>query len=132
VAGRGHGWTESEFRMTGIPCQEIGPRWRMRDEALTCIRGLWSPEPFSHDGEFYHFRDADLSPRPIQPRPPFVLGGGGKGLLRVAAKHADVVNIVADTGRAGYIALANPIKLTEDTYPPNLTLLPPQPAPTLP
>jgi len=116
VAGLGSGWTETEFRMTGIPFPEIGPRLRMLDEAITCIRGLWSPEPFSHDGEFYHFRAADLSPRPIQPRPPFVLGGGGKGLLRVAAKHADVVNIVADTGRAGYIALANAIKLTEDTY----------------
>jgi len=116
VAGLGSGWTETEFRMTGIPFPEIGPRLRMLDEALTCIRGLWGPEPFSHDGEFYHFREADLTPRPIQPTPPFVLGGGGKGLLRVAAKHADVVSIVADTGRAGYIALANAIKLTEDTY----------------
>jgi len=88
----------------------------MLDEALICIRGLWGPEPFSHDGEFYHFREADLAPRPIQAKPPFVLGGGGKGLLRVAAKHADVVNIVAETGRAGYIALANAIKLSSDTF----------------
>jgi len=116
VAGLGSGWTETEFRMTGIPFPEIGPRLRMLDEALTCIRGLWGTEPFSYDGEFYHFREADLTPRPTQSKPPFVLGGGGKGLLRIAAKHADVVNIVADTGRAGYIALANAIKLTEDTY----------------
>jgi probable F420-dependent oxidoreductase len=116
VTGLGSGWTETEFRMTGIPFPEIGARLRMLDEALTCIRGLWGAEPFSHDGEFYHFRDADLTPRPIQSKPPFVLGGGGKGLLRVAARHADVVNIVSDTGRAGYIALANAIKLTDDTY----------------
>src|SRR5262245_19820191 len=116
LAGLGSGWTETEFRMTGIPFPEIGPRLRMLDEALTCIRGLWGEEPFSHDGEFYQFRDASLTPRPVQSKPPFVLGGGGKGLLRVAARHADVVNIVSDTGRAGYIALANAIKLTDDTY----------------
>jgi probable F420-dependent oxidoreductase len=116
VAGLGSGWTETEFRMTGIPFPEIGPRLRMLDEALTCIRGLWGEEPFSYEGEFYQFRDASLTPRPVQSKPPFVLGGGGKGLLRVAARHADVVNIVSDTGRAGYIALANAIKLTDDTY----------------
>jgi len=116
LAGLGSGWTETEFRMTGIPFPEIGPRLRMLDEALTCIRGLWSEESFTHDGEFYHFREASMLPRPVQASPPIVLGGGGKGLLRVAARHADVVNIVSDTGRAGYIALANAIKLTDESY----------------
>jgi probable F420-dependent oxidoreductase len=116
LAGLGSGWTETEFRMTGIPFPEIGPRLRMLDEALTCIRGLWGESPFSFEGEFYHFADASLTPRPVQSRPPIVLGGGGKGLLRVAARHADIVNIVSDTGRAGYIALSNAIKLTDDTY----------------
>src|SRR4029450_9118358 len=42
IAGLGSGWTETDFRMTGIPFPEIGPRLRMLDEALTCLRGLWS------------------------------------------------------------------------------------------
>ena len=116
VAGLGSGWTETEFRMTGLPFPEIGPRLRMLDEALTCLRGLWGDGPFTFDGEFYHFRDASLVPRPVQARPPVLLGGGGKGLLRVAARHADAVNIVSDTGRAGYIAIANAIKLSDDTF----------------
>src|SRR5262245_20510369 len=116
VAGLGSGWTETEFRMTGIPFPEIGPRLRMLDEALTCLRGLWSGKPFRFEGEFYKFQDADLVPRPVQERPPVLLGGGGKGLLRVAARHADVVNIVSDTGRAGYIAIANAIKLSDATF----------------
>ena len=116
VAGLGSGWTETEFRMTGIPFPEIGERLRMLDEALTCIRGLWGREPFTFDGEFYKFDAADLSPRPVQDRPPIVLGGSGKGLLRIAARHADVVNIVSETGRAGYIALANAIKLSDETF----------------
>jgi probable F420-dependent oxidoreductase len=116
VAGLGSGWTETEFRMTGIPFPEIGPRLRMLDEALTCLRGLWGEGPFSFEGEFYRFQDASLVPRPVQARPPVLLGGGGKGLLRVAARHADVVNIVSDSGRAGYIAIANAIKLSDDTF----------------
>ncbi len=116
VAGLGSGWTETEFRMTGIPFPEIGPRLRMLDEALTCIRGLWGEAPFSHEGEFYRFREASLVPRPVQARPPILLGGSGKGLLRIAARHADVVNIVSETGRAGYIAIANAIKLSDDTF----------------
>jgi probable F420-dependent oxidoreductase len=116
IAGLGSGWTETEFRMTGIPFPEIGPRLRMLDEALTCVRGLWSGKPFSFEGEFYKFQEADLVPRPVQERPPVLLGGGGKGLLRVAARHADVVNIVSDTGRAGYIAIANAIKLSDATF----------------
>lgn len=116
VAGLGSGWTETEFRMTGIPFPEIGPRLRMLDEALTCIRGLWEQPGFTFEGEFYRFAQADLLPRPVQARPPIVLGGSGKGLLRIAARHADLVNIVSDTGRAGYIALVNALKLTDASY----------------
>ncbi|HZR83985.1 MAG TPA: LLM class flavin-dependent oxidoreductase [Candidatus Binatia bacterium] len=116
VVGLGSGWTETEFRMTGIDFPEIAPRLRMLDEALACIRGLWRPEPFSFEGEFYRFRDASLLPRPVQERPPVLLGGGGRGLLRIAARHADVVNIVSDTGRAGYIAVAKAIELNDAAF----------------
>jgi probable F420-dependent oxidoreductase len=115
LAGLGSGWTESEFRMTGIPYPPIGERLRMLDESLTCIRGLWGDEPFTHEGEFFRFRDADLLPRTVQkPHPPIVLGGGGKGLLRVAAKHGDVLNVISEVGKRGYISMAGAAKLDED------------------
>ncbi|HJQ84848.1 MAG TPA: LLM class flavin-dependent oxidoreductase, partial [Candidatus Binatia bacterium] len=117
VAGLGSGWTETEFRMTGIAFPDIGTRLRMLDEALGCIRGLWTEKAFSFRGEFYTFTGAELSPRPVQrPHPPFLLGGSGKGLLRVAARHADAVNIVAATGKAGYIAMAEVGKLTDASF----------------
>jgi len=104
--GLGSGWTETEFRMTGLPFPDITTRLRMLDEALTCIRGLWTQERTTRAGEFYQLRDAIQWPKPLQrPHPPILLGGSGKGLLRVAARHADVVNIVSDVGKAGYIAL---------------------------
>jgi probable F420-dependent oxidoreductase len=117
VVGLGSGWTETEFRMTGIPFPPIGPRLRMLDEALTCIKGLWSGSPFTHEGEFYRFREAELVPSAVQkPHPPILLGGGGKGLLRIAAKHADVLNIISEVGKVGYISMAGAARLNDDAF----------------
>lgn len=117
VAGLGSGWTEREFRMTGLPYPDIATRLRMLDEALTCIRSLWTQEETTFSGEFYRFEGCILWPKPVQqPAPPILLGGSGKGLLRVAAKHADVVNIIADTGKPGYIKLENVARFTDDAF----------------
>jgi probable F420-dependent oxidoreductase len=117
IAGLGTGWTEREFRMSGIAFPDIGVRLRMLDEALTCLRALWTQEQSTVAGEFYQLRDAILWPKPVQrPHPPILLGGSGRGLLRVAAKHADIVNIISDVGKPGYIAVANIAKLTDDSF----------------
>ena len=117
IAGLGTGWTETEFQMTGIGFPPIAERLRMLDEALTCIKSLWTKEQTTFDGEFYHLKDAILWPKPIQkPYPPIIIGGGGKGLLRVAAKHADFVNIAPDSGKRGHISIAEVKKLTDAGY----------------
>ena len=117
IAGLGTGWTEREFKMTGMPFPDITTRLRMLDEALTCMRGLWSQDETTFSGEFYQLDACILYPKTVQqPHPPILLGGGGKGLLRVAAKHADVVNIISDAGKPGYIKLENVAKLTDDAF----------------
>jgi probable F420-dependent oxidoreductase len=117
IAGLGTGWTEREFKMSGLPFPDIGTRLRMLDEALTCLRSLWTNEESTFEGEFYKLDQCILWPKPVRkPHPPILLGGGGKGLLRVAAKHADVVNIISDAGKPGYIKLENVAKLTDDSF----------------
>jgi probable F420-dependent oxidoreductase len=106
VAGLGAGWTETEFRMTGIGFPDIATRLRMLDEALTCIRSLWTQERTTFEGEFYQLKDAILWPKPLQqPHPPIVIGGAGRGALRLMAKHADVANIAVNTGKPGTLTL---------------------------
>ncbi len=52
-------------------------RGKMLDEALAVLVGLWSGEPFSFAGEFYHVNQVTLLPRPVQtPRIPIWVGGG--------------------------------------------------------
>jgi probable F420-dependent oxidoreductase len=117
LAGLGAGWTETEFKMTGIGFPDIGTRLRMLDEALTCIRSLWSQERTTFEGEFYHFKDAILWPKPIQqPHPPIIIGGSGPGALRLMAKHADVANIAVDTGKSAKLTLDGMGKITDAAF----------------
>jgi probable F420-dependent oxidoreductase len=117
IAGLGTGWTETEFRMTGIPFPDIATRLRMLDEALVSIVALWREEPFTFAGEFYQFEEALLRVRPRQePHPPILLGGSGKGLLRLAARHANALNIISATGKIGYIAMSEVGKLTDASF----------------
>lgn len=115
--GIGTGWTETEFRMTGIPFPDMPTRLAMLDEALTVLKLLWTEERTTFAGQHYRFENALHTPKPVQqPHPPILLGGGGKGLLRVAAKHADVINIIAPVGAPGYIATAEIAKLTDAAF----------------
>ncbi|MFN8643326.1 MAG: LLM class flavin-dependent oxidoreductase [Candidatus Binatia bacterium] len=113
--GIGTGWTETEFRMHGLPYPDMPTRLAMLDEALTVIRALWREERTTLAGQHYRLTDAMLYPKPTR-QPPILLGGGGKGLLRVAAKHADVVNIIAEVGAPGYISTAKAAALTDDAF----------------
>jgi len=114
LAGFGSGWTETEFKMTGIQFPPITERLRMLDESIACILSLWKNERTTFDGEFYHFKDAIQWPKPIQqPHPPIILGGGGKGLLRIAAKYADYINVIPEAGKRGHISL-DAVKRTND------------------
>ena len=64
-------------------------RAKMLDEALDVLVGLWSGEPFSYSGEYYHVNEVALLPRPLQsPRIPIWVGGGYplKGPMRRAAR----------------------------------------------
>jgi alkanesulfonate monooxygenase SsuD/methylene tetrahydromethanopterin reductase-like flavin-dependent oxidoreductase (luciferase family) len=64
-------------------------RAKMLDEALDILIGLWSGQPFSYHGEYYHVNEVTLLPRPLQtPRIPIWVGGGYplKGPMRRAAR----------------------------------------------
>jgi probable F420-dependent oxidoreductase len=117
LLGIGAGWTRNEFEMTGIDFPDIGPRLRMLDEACQIIRSLWTQRRTSFTGEFYKLQDAFLAMQPVtRPHPPILLGGSGKGLLRLAARHADIVNIIVDVGKAGTTLPSEIAKLTEDGF----------------
>jgi alkanesulfonate monooxygenase SsuD/methylene tetrahydromethanopterin reductase-like flavin-dependent oxidoreductase (luciferase family) len=89
----------------------------MLDESLTCIRSLWTQERTTFKGEFYRLNDAILWPKPLQqPHPPIIIGGSGRGALRLMAKHADVANIAVDTGKPAKLTLEGMGKITDAAF----------------
>lgn len=92
--GLGAGWMVSDYEQSGIPYDRPGVRVDRFVEGLAVIAGALGPGPFSFGGEHYSITDYDGLPKPIQqPTPPVLVGGGGPRVLRIAARHADIVGI---------------------------------------
>ena len=92
--GIGAGWMTTDYEQAGLPLDRAGVRIDRLAEALEVLRGLWSEEPCTVDGEHYRVRGLDGQPKPLTPGgPPLLIGGGGPRVLRLAAAHADVVGV---------------------------------------
>lgn len=106
IAGVGAGWTRAEFEMMGIAFPAISERLRIMDEAVTVMRGLWTHDSFTFEGEHFRLRDAFVLPRPVQkPSPPIMLGGNGNGILRRAGQWADILHLIPGLGAPGTTTL---------------------------
>ena len=92
--GIGGGWMPSEYEKAGIPFDPPGVRMNRLEEAIAIIKGLFSEGPLTFSGKYYTIRELDGTPKPVQkPHPPVFIGGGGKRLLSIAAREADIIGI---------------------------------------
>lgn len=90
----GGGWNRPEYEALGIPFKPIGTRISRLAEAVAVIKGCFGEGPFSFAGEHYTITNHDGLPKPVQkPRPPLFIGGGGRRLLTLAAREADIVGV---------------------------------------
>lgn len=101
--GLGAGWMIADYEQSGMPYDRAGVRIDRFVEGLAVIRGLMGPDPFSFEGQHYRINGHNGTPKPVQgPCPPILIGGGGKRVLSIAAREADIVGINA-TMSAGVI-----------------------------
>jgi probable F420-dependent oxidoreductase len=92
--GLGAGWLVSDYEEAGIPYDSAGTRIDRLAEAVTIIKMFFTGEKFSFAGKFYSINGLEGEPRPVQkPHPPILLGGGGRKMLTLAAREADIVHI---------------------------------------
>jgi probable F420-dependent oxidoreductase len=92
--GLGAGWMVSDYQQSGIVYDTNKVRVDRFEEGLAVIKGAMSGEPFSYSGQHYTITDFTGTPRPVQsPCPPILVGGGGKRVLSIAAREADIVGI---------------------------------------
>ncbi len=92
--GIGAGWMTSDYDQSGIAQDRPGVRIKRLQEGLKVLKGLFADGPFSLSGKHYHIENHNGTPKPIQrPHPPILVGGGGKRVLRLAAREADIVGV---------------------------------------
>jgi F420-dependent oxidoreductase-like protein len=93
--GIGAGWFEEEYDAYGISFPNAKIRLDQMDEAIVLIKKIWMDEKINFRGKYYIANDLISFPKPVQkPHPPIMIGGKGDILLKIAAQHADNVNLV--------------------------------------
>jgi probable F420-dependent oxidoreductase len=91
--GLGAGYVKEEFDAAGLPFPGPGERIAFLERTVAEIRGL--------------FADTDYRPRPARHGgPPLLIGGWGRRMLSLAARHADIIAFAGftpgvDSGLAG-------------------------------
>jgi probable F420-dependent oxidoreductase len=92
--GLGAGWMASDYAALGLPYDGNGTRIERLGEAITIVKRCWADGAFDFDGAHYRIREYDALPKPVQsPRPPILMGGGGKRMLTLAGREADIAGI---------------------------------------
>jgi F420-dependent oxidoreductase-like protein len=93
ILGLGAGWYDREYQAYGYAFPPARERLARLDESIEVVRRLWTEETVDFDGAHLHLDGAYCDPKPIQTRPPILVGGGGEQVtLRIAARQADLTN----------------------------------------
>jgi probable F420-dependent oxidoreductase len=98
ILGLGLGGYDAEFSAFGLAQRTPGQKLAALREALTVIRGVWSEQSFSFEGEHFAVREARIEPKPAN-RIPIWLGAYGPRALRLTGALAD--GWIPSLGRLG-------------------------------
>jgi len=92
--GLGAGYQLNDYRGSGIPMDPPKVRVDRLIEYVAVLRGLFGEGAFTYEGEHFRISELDGTPAPHRPGgPPIFVGGGGRRMLRFAARHADIVGV---------------------------------------
>lgn len=107
VLGLGAGGSAEDAAAFGMSWPAAGPRIEALGEAVEVMRRLWG-DGGSFDGRHYRLREAPGYPGPGRAGgPPILIGGHGRCLLRLAARHADLCNVGFDLAADEWRGLAD-------------------------
>jgi FMNH2-dependent dimethyl sulfone monooxygenase len=83
------GWFRGEFHAIGEPWLDHDERYRRSEEFIRALRGIWSEDNFTLNGDFYRFRDYSLKPKPLGPLPEIFQGGSSRAARDMASRVSD-------------------------------------------
>jgi alkanesulfonate monooxygenase SsuD/methylene tetrahydromethanopterin reductase-like flavin-dependent oxidoreductase (luciferase family) len=93
--GIGAGWRLDDYQGFGLPFPPVADRLDQVEEGLQVLKALLhQDQPADYAGKWFQLREAQTVPRPLQPRIPIWLGGGGeRRSIPLAARFADGWNL---------------------------------------
>ncbi len=97
ICGLGAGWQDKEYINHGYTFPPLSERLEQLDETIQILKAMSSNSP-SYSGKHFQVTDAFNNPRPLNGTIPLMLGGSGTGLLKIAAREANILNIIPPTG----------------------------------
>jgi dimethylsulfone monooxygenase len=84
------GWFRGEFDAIGEEWPEHDQRYARSEEFIRSLKGVWTQNNFSFDGEYYQFKDYTLSPKPVQkPHIEIFQGGSSRAARDMASRVSD-------------------------------------------
>ncbi|WP_370944340.1 TIGR03621 family F420-dependent LLM class oxidoreductase [Amycolatopsis sp. cg5] len=110
--GIGAGWKEEDFTHLGLPFDAPGARIGRLTESVRILKEFLSGGKVDFDGEHYQVHAAPGRP---YAKVPLMLGGGGRRMLTLAAREADIVGFNA-IGASGTIDAAMIRSMTASAY----------------
>jgi probable F420-dependent oxidoreductase len=82
----GSGSDPRDLAASGVPHRERGKRL---DEGIEILRKLWTESHVTHHGEFYHFDDVTIEPKPHQGSLDIWIGGKSDAILKRVVRLGD-------------------------------------------
>lgn len=113
--GMGAGWKRDDYACRGLEPDPARTRVERLEEAAGAIKALLAGETLDRSGTHYAFCGFTLSPPAVQrPWPPLMIGGGGRRILQVAARQADIVgfNLALGSGSLATALRATTVEVT--------------------
>jgi len=93
------GWVTPEMEMFGGEQREHDERYAFGQEWLDYVFKLWGEKgSFDVDGAYFHGRDVEAYPKPVQgPRPALINAGNSKAGIEFSARNVDINFASLDT-----------------------------------
>lgn len=92
--GLGAGWLRGEYEAIGVCFDPTSVRIDRLREVIAFVKAHMAGEPLELAGDHVNISGYAGVPMPVQrPHPPLMIGGGGRRVLGLAAREADIVSL---------------------------------------
>jgi alkanesulfonate monooxygenase SsuD/methylene tetrahydromethanopterin reductase-like flavin-dependent oxidoreductase (luciferase family) len=95
IVGLGAGGTAADHEQFGLPLERASVRAVRLEDTATILRAMFRDGRATVGGRYHALADALAEPKPVQRRLPLLIAGASDAVLRSAARHADVWNVIA-------------------------------------